>query len=95
MKCIQYKDGRVLRVTDSKADLLVSTNQAVYAPKNIWKEKIRDIEEIQELEELENKEKQVLSNETKKPKKRKEKTNKKILKSRKNKQKKLENTMKK
>lgn len=87
MKCIKYMDGKISRVTDSKAEMLVDAKKAVYIPKSLWKAEVRNIEVTQEIV---TNEAQIPVEEVKKPKKRKEKKTKKELKSEKNKQKKLE-----
>lgn len=37
MKCIKYKDGKVTRVDDVKAESIVKQGLANYCPKSEWK----------------------------------------------------------
>lgn len=45
MKCIQYYrpfGGQIKRVTDDVAKEAIAKNEAMYVPKKLWKEKVRD-----------------------------------------------------
>ena len=45
MKTMISMDGkRIFRVTDEKASQLYIEGEANYAPKSLWKEKVRDVE---------------------------------------------------
>jgi len=46
MKCIT-KGSKIIRVTDEKADQMVTEHGYEYCPKNIWKEKVRDLNKNQ------------------------------------------------
>ena len=49
MKTMISMDGkRIFRVTDDEASELYVGGEANYAPKSLWKEKVRDIEQPQE-----------------------------------------------
>lgn len=85
MKCIKYTDGKVTRVTDSVAESIVNKGKAIYIPKSIWKDKVRDIQVAKVVETTE-----ATVEVEKKPKKRREKKTKKEIKSEKNRLKKLE-----
>jgi len=41
MKCIRTMEGKIYRVKDDEARLIVSTGRASFAPKKEWKEKGR------------------------------------------------------
>ena len=47
MKCVRYKDGTVDRIEDGAALKLTNTGQAVYVPRRVWKEEVRDITQPQ------------------------------------------------
>ena len=85
MKCIKYTDGKITRVMDSIAESIVNKGKAIYIPKSIWKNKVRDIQVAKVVDATD-----VTVEVEKKPKKRREKKTKKEIKSEKNKQKKLE-----
>ena len=49
MKTMVSMDGkRIFRVTDEKASELYMEGEANYAPKSLWKEKVRDINKKEE-----------------------------------------------
>ena len=44
MKCIKSPDGeKILRVSDDKAEVMVSMESWKFCPKREWKEKVRDL----------------------------------------------------
>tara|TARA_R100000008_G_scaffold45046_1_gene26401 strand:+ start:644 stop:868 length:225 start_codon:yes stop_codon:yes gene_type:complete len=56
MKTMVSIDGkRIFRVTDEEASVLYSEGDANYAPKSLWKEKVRDIEKPQKEKPKNNK----------------------------------------
>ena len=49
MKTMVSMDGkRIFRVTDEKASELYMGGEANYAPKSLWKEKVRDVNKQEE-----------------------------------------------
>ena len=49
MKTMISMDGkRIFRVTDEKASELYTEGEANYAPKSLWKEKVRDVNKQEE-----------------------------------------------
>ena len=49
MKTMVSMDGkRIFRVTDEKASELYIEGEANYAPKSLWKEKVRDVNKQEE-----------------------------------------------
>ena len=56
MKTMISMDGkRIFRVTDDEASELYVGGEANYAPKSLWKEKVRDIEQPTEEKPTKNK----------------------------------------
>ena len=56
MKTMISMDGkRIFRVTDDKASELYTEGEANYAPKSIWKEKVRDVDKPKEDKETKTK----------------------------------------
>ena len=56
MKTMVSMDGkRIFRTTDEKASQLYMDGEANYAPKSIWKEKVRDVDKPKEDKETKTK----------------------------------------
>ena len=56
MKTMVSMDGkRIFRTTDEKASELYINGEANYAPKSLWKEKVRDIDKPKEEKETKSK----------------------------------------
>ena len=46
-KCIRLKKtGKIERVSDDEAHQMVSSGKAMYVPKKMWKEEVRDADTV-------------------------------------------------
>lgn len=90
MKCIKNSDGKITRVSDKLAEILVNDNRATFVSKQLWKTEVRDVvikSTVPTVDSDKISDEKIVVEKPKK-KKRKQPKNKKELRSERNKEKK-------